>query len=66
MDIRLKRFVKKAGIRATIAIGMQQLALTGFSRPHIQPTHPLPTGMKITPYYHLRLLLSPASLVSQA
>ena len=43
--------------------GRHQLLLPGFTRLSIQPTHLLPAGMKITPLYHLRLLLSPPSLV---
>jgi hypothetical protein len=49
-----------------IARGLYQLLLAGFARLRIQPTNLLPAGMKITPYnHHLRLLPSPASLVSQ-
>jgi hypothetical protein len=50
-----------------LAIGMRQLALTGFSRLHYSANSPVVNRMKITPYnHHLRLLVSPASLLSPA
>src|SRR5207249_9968632 len=42
-----------------VARGLYQLPLPGLSRLRIQPTHLLPTGMKITSYnHHVRRLLS--------
>src|ERR1700674_219890 len=35
-----------------VSLGMHQLALAGFARLRVQPTHLLPAGMKITSYNH--------------
>src|SRR5947207_9664650 len=56
-DQRRRRYSPVEPFR--VARGLYQLLLPGLSRLRIQPTHLLPTGMKITSYnHHVRRLLS--------
>src|SRR5438094_7759309 len=56
-DQRRRRYLPVEPFR--VARGLYQLPLPGLSRIRIQPTHLLPTGMKITSYnHHVRRLLS--------